>query len=459
MTPRASSRLRAPPCRARRIRGASGGCGRGSGTPPRPFAVAGRRWSRPIVPRHTSFEATHERAIPDGPCTGGGPHLDRLGRQRGIHPARFEQIEHLFRQRLQPPAAGQIEGSMPRRRGTTRPGRDRYRGTGPRLPVPPAQPAGKCHRPRERLEPRRPPARSPGAVHEVIPGRSCRVRDPCHESLLHYHDWANPNLTSLPTFFHIKLDHAQLLIRSPFSVHSCAWETIRFPAVLASSAGLPRSLSLALYRCAPISRICSADCIRGNPRDPRRLRSRHAPPGRGPAADPRRRARSSTRAAWSATPTPTWCCTPSPTPCSAPPASATSATPTPTPTRAGRTPTRGCSSRETLARLNQRGLAGRQRGRDVFAQEPKLGPVKAAIRDNLARLLGAAGGRGQREGQDRRARRPHRPRRGDRLPGGRADRSRLATETQRTRRSRDRDQSRSCLSLCHLCLCGQSEDR
>src|SRR5439155_4699886 len=47
---------------------------------------------------------------------------------------------------------------------------------------------------------------------------------------------------------------------------------------------------------------------------------------------------------------------------------------------------------ETLARLNQ--LSWRVVNLDVtvFAQEPKLGPVKAAIRDTLAGLLGVPAG-------------------------------------------------------------------
>ncbi|HEY7310698.1 MAG TPA: 2-C-methyl-D-erythritol 2,4-cyclodiphosphate synthase [Gemmataceae bacterium] len=44
--------------------------------------------------------------------------------------------------------------------------------------------------------------------------------------------------------------------------------------------------------------------------------------------------------------------------------------------------------RETLTRLNQRGWRVVNVDVIVFAQEPKLGPVKAAIRDNLADLLG-----------------------------------------------------------------------
>src|SRR5262249_42316089 len=44
--------------------------------------------------------------------------------------------------------------------------------------------------------------------------------------------------------------------------------------------------------------------------------------------------------------------------------------------------------RETLARLNQRGWHVVNIDVIVFAQEPKLGPVKAAIRANLADLLG-----------------------------------------------------------------------
>src|SRR5205823_7021766 len=43
--------------------------------------------------------------------------------------------------------------------------------------------------------------------------------------------------------------------------------------------------------------------------------------------------------------------------------------------------------RETLARLNQRGWRVVNVDVIIFAQEPKLGPVKAQIRDNLARLL------------------------------------------------------------------------
>jgi 2-C-methyl-D-erythritol 2,4-cyclodiphosphate synthase len=42
---------------------------------------------------------------------------------------------------------------------------------------------------------------------------------------------------------------------------------------------------------------------------------------------------------------------------------------------------------ETLARLNQLGWWPVNLDVTIFAQEPKLGPVKAAIRENLARLL------------------------------------------------------------------------
>jgi 2-C-methyl-D-erythritol 2,4-cyclodiphosphate synthase len=53
---------------------------------------------------------------------------------------------------------------------------------------------------------------------------------------------------------------------------------------------------------------------------------------------------------------------------------------------------RGCDSRlflrETLARLNQAGWRVVNLDVIVFAQEPKLGPVKAAIRQSLAELLG-----------------------------------------------------------------------
>jgi 2-C-methyl-D-erythritol 2,4-cyclodiphosphate synthase len=52
---------------------------------------------------------------------------------------------------------------------------------------------------------------------------------------------------------------------------------------------------------------------------------------------------------------------------------------------------RGCDStvflRETLARLNQAGWRVVNLDVIIFAQEPKLGPVKAAIRERLARLL------------------------------------------------------------------------
>ena len=41
-----------------------------------------------------------------------------------------------------------------------------------------------------------------------------------------------------------------------------------------------------------------------------------------------------------------------------------------------------------LDRLNQKGWRPVNLDVTIFAQEPKLGPVKAAIRDNLARLLG-----------------------------------------------------------------------
>ena len=53
---------------------------------------------------------------------------------------------------------------------------------------------------------------------------------------------------------------------------------------------------------------------------------------------------------------------------------------------------RGCDSslfvRETLARLRRAGWRVVNVDVIVFAQEPKLGPVKAAIRDRLAGLLG-----------------------------------------------------------------------
>src|SRR5438445_2203108 len=44
--------------------------------------------------------------------------------------------------------------------------------------------------------------------------------------------------------------------------------------------------------------------------------------------------------------------------------------------------------KETLARLNRDGCRVVNLDVIVFAQEPKLGPVKQAVRDNLARLLG-----------------------------------------------------------------------
>jgi 2-C-methyl-D-erythritol 2,4-cyclodiphosphate synthase len=45
---------------------------------------------------------------------------------------------------------------------------------------------------------------------------------------------------------------------------------------------------------------------------------------------------------------------------------------------------------ETLAKLNQGGWNVVNLDVTIFAQEPKLGPVKAAIRANLAKLLGLA---------------------------------------------------------------------
>ena len=48
--------------------------------------------------------------------------------------------------------------------------------------------------------------------------------------------------------------------------------------------------------------------------------------------------------------------------------------------------------RETLARLNRAGWRVVNVDVIVFAQEPKLGPVKAAIRDSLAGLLGIDAG-------------------------------------------------------------------
>jgi 2-C-methyl-D-erythritol 2,4-cyclodiphosphate synthase len=48
--------------------------------------------------------------------------------------------------------------------------------------------------------------------------------------------------------------------------------------------------------------------------------------------------------------------------------------------------------RETLARLNRDGWRVVNVDVIVFAQEPKLGPLKGRLRDNLARLLGVAAG-------------------------------------------------------------------
>ena len=48
--------------------------------------------------------------------------------------------------------------------------------------------------------------------------------------------------------------------------------------------------------------------------------------------------------------------------------------------------------RETLARLNQAGWQVVNVDVIIFAQEPKLGPIKAAIRANLADLLGLDAG-------------------------------------------------------------------
>ena len=44
--------------------------------------------------------------------------------------------------------------------------------------------------------------------------------------------------------------------------------------------------------------------------------------------------------------------------------------------------------REALARLNQMGWRPVNVDVTIFAQEPKLGPAKAAIRENVAKLLG-----------------------------------------------------------------------
>ena len=87
-----------------------------------------------------------------------------------------------------------------------------------------------------------------------------------------------------------------------------------------------------------------------------------------------------------------------------------------------RTPIRSCFLRETLARLNRDGWRVVNVDVTIFAQEPKLGPVKADIRDNLAELarprsstrVNVKAKTGEQVGA-------HRPRRGDRLPGGRAD--------------------------------------
>jgi 2-C-methyl-D-erythritol 2,4-cyclodiphosphate synthase len=46
---------------------------------------------------------------------------------------------------------------------------------------------------------------------------------------------------------------------------------------------------------------------------------------------------------------------------------------------------------ETMAKLNQAGWSVVNLDVTIFAQEPKLGPVKNAIRSSLAKLLGLAG--------------------------------------------------------------------
>ncbi len=48
--------------------------------------------------------------------------------------------------------------------------------------------------------------------------------------------------------------------------------------------------------------------------------------------------------------------------------------------------------RETLGRLNRAGWRVVNVDVIIFAQEPKLGPVKGRVRDNLARLLGVESG-------------------------------------------------------------------
>ena len=57
--------------------------------------------------------------------------------------------------------------------------------------------------------------------------------------------------------------------------------------------------------------------------------------------------------------------------------------------------------RETLARLAKSGWRPVNLDVIIFAQEPKLGPVKNAIRANLAALVGLPDRRRQHEGQDR----------------------------------------------------------
>jgi len=46
--------------------------------------------------------------------------------------------------------------------------------------------------------------------------------------------------------------------------------------------------------------------------------------------------------------------------------------------------------RETLARLNRAGWSVVNADVIIFAQEPKLGPIKSSIRDSLAGLLGVS---------------------------------------------------------------------
>ena len=146
----------------------------------------------------------------------------------------------------------------------------------------------------------------------------------------------------------------------------------------------------------------------------RRPRLRRRRPGHA-----RRHRRAARRAALPGTATPTSCSTRSPTPCSAPPASATSASISRRPTRAGRARRRTASWPMRSSCSATRGAIIDHVDCTIIAEEPKVGPYRAAMRERIAEIAGLERRPGQHQGDDDRRPRLHRPARRHCRAGGR----------------------------------------